>query len=90
METMTKIVVIEILGSMTVHGYTNLSNLIKKDLKIPSFAKLTSNRLKIVGFDIEPCMDTLINNPSTIEFIQKADKTESIQGLIDVDLDVNT
>ena len=88
-------VAIKMLGSMTMQGYTELRNEIREQFKIPkkwlpSFAKLTENRPKIVGFEIEPSMDTLINNPPRIGFSKDATKTEVVQGLTDVGLYVES
>ena len=87
-------VAIEMLGSMTMRGYTKLSKLIKKAYNIPkkwmpSFAKLTENRPKMVGFELEPRLDTLINCPPSVGISDKATKTEIVQSLADVGLEVD-
>ena len=79
---------------MTMRGYTKLSNLIKKAYNIPkkwmpSFAKLTENLPKMVGFELQPRLDTLINCPPSVGISEEANKTEIVQSLADVGLDVD-
>ena len=86
-------VAVKMLGTMTMQGFTDLRKEILENFDIPkkwlpSFAKLTKNRPKIIGFECEPNLLTRINcapvqEPST----QPTDIL--IQDLEDVGLDVD-
>ena len=56
---------------------------------MPSFAKLTENRPKMEGFELDPRLDTLINCPPSVGISDKATKTEIVQSLADVGLEVD-
>ena len=65
-------VAIKMLGTMTMQGFTDLRREIIEKFQIPkkwlpSFAKLTQNRPKIVGFECEPNLVTRINKAPIVD-----------------------
>ena len=58
----------KLLGKLTMTGYNEIRKNIIEEYRIPSiwlpsFAKLTANCPKVLGFDVTPTLNTLVTNP---------------------------
>ena len=80
----------KLLGKLTMTGYNEIRKNIIEEYRIPSiwlpsFAKLTSNRPKVFGFDVTPTLNTLVTNPPP-DRIVAGTKTQFIQDMEDAGL----